>query len=169
MQDTDTPAAPGAQPEPPARRLTVETLRRYRATLPPTARELCSKIGDEAAVFLLNDCAGMQLSVPKRRDANRHGAARWARYSEVIGEHAMNALSAHWGGTLLDVPICRCTFEAVRNAWVVARFDHLTSEAGGALSSFLAIDSICWSLAAAGQPLTFRVVQQHLNGNSRRR
>ncbi|MFM2056072.1 MAG: hypothetical protein RLY71_457 [Pseudomonadota bacterium] len=151
---------------PPPRRLDAQALQDFAALLPPSALALRRHLGDEVALLLLNRLPGAQLPIPKHPDANAHGARRWARYAELLGEPAMQALAAHWGGTLLDVPVCAQLLDAVRDRWLRARFDALTRvhpPGGPALSSYAALGELCEALASAGQPLTFRHVQVIVN------
>lgn len=160
------PPSPSVQALPPARRLDAQALQDFAALLPPNARALRRQLGDDAALLLLlNSLPGAQLPIPKHPHANVHGARRWARYAELLGEPAMQALAAHWGGTLLDVPVCAQVLDAVRDRWLRARFDALTAPApqGPALSAYAALGELCEALAGAGQPLTFRHVQVIVN------
>lgn len=148
---------------PPERRLDADTLRAFGLLLPPTARALRQRLGDEVALLLLNHLPGAQLPIPKRPDSNAHGARRWARYADLVGEPAMCTLAEHWGGTLLDIPVCGIALDAVRNRWLRARFDVLTSPGGLGLSSYGAIGELVEALSTAGQTLTFRQVQVIVN------
>lgn len=156
---TDTQTAK-VSPVPPARQLNQDSLREVGHLLPPTAQQMINRLGVEAALALLNRLPGAQLPVPKAPDNNASGQRRWARYADVIGDAAMPALAQHWGGDLLDVPLCLVALDEQRNRWMRARYDELTSLRGSALSSYHALEELQAALAEAGQALTFRVIQQ---------
>lgn len=145
---------------PPARRLTAASLATVGHLLPPTAQTLIRRLGAEAALALLNKLPGAQLPVPKGADNNEHGARRWARIAEVVGDALMPTIAEHWGGDMLDVPLCLQALDEQRNRWLRERYDELTSARGPALSSYHALEELQLVMAEAGQPLTFRVVQQ---------
>lgn len=158
------PAAAAAVPDtPPPRELNARTLAQVAHLLPPTAHALIRRLGAEAAVTLINTWPGVQLVVPRQPDANAAGARRWARYAELIGEEAMKALAAHWGGDVADVPVCVAALNEQRNRWLIARFDALTDPRGPALSTYRAFEELTLALAEAGQELTFREVQKAVN------
>lgn len=149
---------------PPRRLLTLEALEAHRALLPSTADELIRHVGLEPALTLMNTWPGVRVRVPKHVAANEAGQRQWARLAEMVGEHAMPALCAHWGGQHLDVPVCAELLDELRNDWVRRRFDALTTcEGAGRLSAYGATGQICIELAEAAQPLTFRQVQLCIN------
>lgn len=145
---------------PPPRQLTVASLDEVGHLLPPTARTLVRRLGVVTALALLNRLPGAQLPVPKGPGNNADGARRWARIAEVVGEAAMPAIAEHWGGDMLDVPLCLQALDEQRNRWMRRRYDELTSLRGPALSSYHALEELQLTLAEAGQPITFRVIQQ---------
>lgn len=155
--------AAATSPTPPPRELNAHTLAHLAHLLPPTAHALIRRLGAEAAVQLINTWPGVQLVVPRQPDANDNGARRWARYAELIGEEAMKALAAHWGGDVADVPVCVAALNEQRNRWLIARFDELTDPRGPALSSYRAVEELTLALAESGQELTFREVQKVVN------
>ena len=154
---------------PPERHVTPDDLVHLAAWLPPTAATLIRLLGDLPALQLLRALPGVQIPVPLHRNANRGGARRWAMLASVVGEAAMPALVAHWGGSVLDVPVCRDLITEKRNHWIRGRFDDLAASAasgGTGLSAYGALQEINLALAQAGWPFTLREVQKVVNAEA---
>ena len=154
---------------PPERHVTPSDLVHLAAWLPPTAATLVRLLGDLPALRLMRDLPGVQMTVPLHRNANRDGARRWALLASVVGESAMPALVAHWGGGVLDVPVCRDLATEKRNRWICGRFDDLSASAasgGTGLSAYGALQEINLALAQAGWPFTLREVQKVVNAEA---
>lgn len=151
---------------PPDRHVTPDDLVHLADWLPPTAVTLIRLLGDLQALQLMRRLPAVQMVVPLHRNANRGGARRWAMLAGVVGESAMPALVAHWGGSVLDVPVCRDLIVEKRNRWIRARFDDLTTSAhsgGAGLSAYAALQEINLALAQTGWPFTLREVQKVVN------
>lgn len=158
---TDVPCIP------PALAVELHDLRELGHLLPPSAVTLIRVAGVQPALRLLRYWPAVQLVVPLRPAANPAGARRWQALANMVGEAAMPALVAHYGGGVLDVPACRDLLIEKRNRWVRARFDALTSLYGPALSAYAAVQEINLALAEAGWPLTLREVQKVVNETRR--
>lgn len=149
--------------QPPQRWVEPADLVQHADWLPPSAHSLVRVAGTDAALALMQRCPGVQFVVPRHRDANAAGAARWQALAEVVGEAAMPAITAHYAPGVLDVPTCRELLTHKRNTWIRQRFDGLTSLHGAALSAYAAVQEINLALAQAGWPLTLREVQKVVN------
>lgn len=135
--------------------------------LPPTAAALIRCAGVKPALALLQRWPGVTVPCPKHADSNPAGARRWAQIAEVVGDEAMPAIAAHYGGSILDVPVCRVLLMEKRNRWLRARYDELTSARLAALSGSAAIYELNLALAEAGQPMTYRSIEQLLYAGNR--
>lgn len=135
--------------------------------LPPSAVTLIRVVGAPAALALMQNRPGVLFTVPLRSDANPAGVARWRLLADAVGieviEAEMLALTAHYGGGVLEVPVCRDLILHKRNRWIRARFDQLTSLRGPALSAWGAVQEINLALSQSGWPLTLREVQKVVN------
>lgn len=107
-------------------RLTPEDCEAVRGLLPYTALGLIATIGAPAACTLLNERPGVQIMVPRHPDANPSGARRWAELAELIGEPAMVALAARFGGEAISVPVCKAARDELRDRAMRAMYDRLT-------------------------------------------
>ncbi|MCU0963566.1 MAG: hypothetical protein MUF08_00580 [Burkholderiaceae bacterium] len=132
--------------------------------LPPSAADLVRAVGQDAAAALMHRLAGVQLQVPRHRNANPAGARRWAQLEAVIGDAATEALARNHGGEVLDVPTCLALLVEKRNRWLRARFDWLTSSSGPGLpmSGRAAVYEIGIELVAAGRGMTYRQIERVL-------
>jgi len=107
-------------------RLTPDDCEAVRGLLPYTAHALIATIGAPAACTLLNERPGVQIMVPRHPDANPAGARRWAELAELIGDPAMVALAARFGGEALSVPVCKAARAELRARAIRAMYDRLT-------------------------------------------
>lgn len=148
---------------PPSRWVEPADLRELAHLLPPSAVTLIRVAGEAPALALMQGWPGVLFNVPLRGDANRAGVARWRLLADAVGEAAMPALMAHYGGGLLEVPVCRDLILRKRNRWIRRRFDDLTSLQGPALSAWAAVQEINLALSQSGGPLTLREVQKVVN------
>lgn len=112
------------------RPLTEEDLAVVGHLLPETAHELVRRLGAAAALRLLNAWPGIQTQIPRRPDANAAGSRKWAAMADILGEEPMRRLAAHWGGEILDIPMCRAARDEIRNRAMRAEFDRLTLDDG---------------------------------------
>ncbi len=112
------------------RPLTEEDLAAVGHLLPETAHELIHRLGAAAALRLFNAWPGIQTQIPRRPDANAAGRRKWAAMADILGEEPMRRLAAHWGGEILDVPMCRAARDEIRNRAMRAEFDRLTLDDG---------------------------------------
>lgn len=144
--------------------LTPEDCEAVRGLLPYTAHALIAAIGELATCTLINERPGVTILIPKHPDANPAGARRWAELTELIGEPAMVALAARFGGEALSVPVCKAARDELRARAIRALYDRLTRverlsgrqaiyEIGLAFAPITsrAIEMIC-GRADAGQP-----------------
>lgn len=67
---------------------------------PQQLEHLTSRIGAESTLRLIELHGGVRIHVPKRVTAR-------TKLAREIGEDAARALSAHWGGDFLSVPLAR--------------------------------------------------------------
>lgn len=140
--------------------LDADDLRSLAHLLPPSAAELARAIGAEAAAALMRELAGVQILVPRRADANPAGRRRHAQLEAIVGPRAMPALLANYGGNALDIPVCLAAVVEKRNRWIRARFDHLTSRAGGAISRRQAVYELGLELHTVRRGLTYRQIER---------
>jgi hypothetical protein len=161
-QTISQPSQAGTTAAPPPRLVEATDLVRHADWLPPSAHTLVRVAGAAAALHLMQQFPGVQFIVPRRRDANADGAARWQTLAAVVGEGAMPAIVAHYAPGVLDVPTCRELLLHKRNQWIRQRFDALTAGAQ-ALSAYGAAQAINLALAQAGWPMTLREVQKVVN------
>jgi hypothetical protein len=150
-------------PPVPLARVELADLYELAQWLPPTAATLVRVLGPAAALALLQAWPGVTYPIPRHPDANANGARRWAALADVVGEAAMPALAAHWGGSALDVPVCRALLAQKRNTWIRAQFDVLVNPTGAAMSGNAAAQAISLALAQAGQPMTHRELERLIN------
>jgi len=144
---------------PPPARITADDLETLRHLLPPSAVEIVRAVGDAGATALLHRWPGVQISVPKHPDANPAGMRRWAQIAEVVGESLMPRLAAQFGGTVLEIPVCRDLLTEKRNRWLRRRFDDLVDPHGAAMAASQAVYELGLALAEAGQTMTWRQIQ----------
>lgn len=138
-------------------------LTEFASLVPPSGRELLRLLGERAALALLNAWPGVQVPVPKRRDANAHGARRWAQIAAIVGDESMTALAAALGGNVMEVPTCNDLRIARRNHVVRQQFDELTAPHGGGLSKAAAVQELVLHHA----PITYRQIELILDQPSR--
>jgi hypothetical protein len=112
------------------RPLTPDDVAEVGHLLPYTAHDLIKRLGAVPALALLNTWPGVHTQIPRRPDANPAGRKKWAAIAAIIGEEAMERLAAHWGGEILEVPMCRAARDEIRNRAMRAEFDRLTVEEG---------------------------------------
>ena len=101
----------------------------YVSQLPAKARELVDFLGLPATLLLVKEYGGQTFMIPKGQRAL--GVARIAELGEVIGTEAAQKLCHTYGGEYLCVPACKRPLQALRDADMQARFDAMTSKAGG--------------------------------------
>lgn len=101
----------------------------YVSQLPAKARELVDFLGLPATLLLVKEYGGQTFMIPKGRRAL--GVARIAEIGEAIGREAARKLCHTYGGEYLAVPACKRALMALRDADMQARFDAMTSKAGG--------------------------------------
>jgi hypothetical protein len=159
---TQHPKARRVSALPPVRFVEQADLAPLGHLLPPAAVTLLRVLGPVPALALLRAWPGVQVPVPKHPDKRAGGVRRWAEIAEVVGDAAMPALAGHWGGSLLDIPLCTHLLAEKRNRWLRERFDELTNVRGAGISGYHAIQELCLALAEAGQPLNYREVQRVL-------
>ena len=93
--------------------------------LPPSAVVLLACAGALPGLALLNAWPGVSVIMPKHAAATPAGARRWAQIAAVVGQAAMPALAALYGGNVLDVPTCAQLRTEKRARWLRQRFDQL--------------------------------------------
>lgn len=133
--------------------LPPEGLSAVRTLLPATALALIDVLGDEAALALLNRLPGQTLVVPMHPDRHPAAAKRWALLAGIVGEEGMVALSARWGGDVLDIPVCRAARDELKHRAIRAEFDRLTMIEG--LSGRQAV----YEIGLAFAPITSRAIE----------
>lgn len=142
----------------PAPHLTADDLVALGHLLPASARELVRCVGMNAALALLNDLPGVLMVVPKTATGNRHGAQRWQRLLELVGDDAMALLAAHYGGSALEINTCAALRTERRRRWLRTAFDTLTT-GPAALSKNQAVQELAIALARAGGPMSARGIE----------
>lgn len=90
------------------------------ADLPPSAAEIVSAVGIEAALRLVDAWGGLRLYVP-------HYMTEDHSLVNLLGGDSADRLAAHFGGERIQVPRCLQALRAMRNARIRrARHDGAT-------------------------------------------
>lgn len=110
--------------------MTPSELRSVWTLLPYSAQQIMDCLGDEAAAKLLAARPGCQFLVPRHADRHPSGAKRWAELAAIVGDEAMEALAARWGGDVIEIPTCKTARDELRARAIRAEFDRLTVESG---------------------------------------
>ncbi|MBL8396146.1 MAG: hypothetical protein JNK99_15610 [Candidatus Accumulibacter sp.] len=134
-------------------RLTPEDCEAVSGLLPYTALVLIATIGAAAACTLLNERPGVTINLPRRPDANPAGARRWAELAELIGEPAMAALAARFGGEVLSIPVCKAARAELRARAIRAMYDRLIG-----VERFSGRQAI-YEIGLAFAPITSRAIE----------
>jgi hypothetical protein len=150
-----------------ANHITADDLAALGHLLPYSAMELVQGLGVDGALALLNGLPGVVIKVPLSHTSSRLHAKRWAQIVAVVGENTMARLVALRGGQLLEVPTCHQLRMERRNRWIRARFDAMTGTAAGdePMTRTAAIYELGRELAAAGQVITYRGLEQVIDSN----
>lgn len=129
----------------------------YREDLPPSGRDLVDLIGWPKTRTLIQSLGGVIYPIPKGRDNNSQGSARYEHLVELIGTEAADVLLHHYSDSHLYIPTCR---RAVSNA--LKRHMQARCDQGASLEQ-IAIElhvttrwvSMCLTapLAPVGEPL----------------
>lgn len=139
-------------------RLTEAALTELAHLLPPSAAAMQRTLGTPAALALLNGLPGVQLLVPKRPDSSLAALRRWELLQGLVGEAAMPAVVALYGGNMLEVPICGALLREMRNRWLRARFDELLRHEL-CQTKAAAVYELGIELAGAGCAMTYRQIE----------
>lgn len=102
------------------------TLSAVAHLLPPLARELHGLIGIVPTLRLVEEMGGQQFPVSKNQ--RRQGAIRFERLAEVIGSHAAQVMTRHYGGCVISIPMCAIALRELRDRELRADFDRITLE-----------------------------------------
>lgn len=94
--------------------------------LPPLARELHGLIGIVPTLRLVEEMGGQQFPVSKNQ--RRQGAIRFERLAEVVGIGAAQAMTRHYGGCVISIPMCADALRELRDRELRADFDRITTE-----------------------------------------
>lgn len=108
--------------------MTPADLRAVWSLLPYSAQALMDCLGDAPAAALLAARPGCQFLVPKHPTRHPAGAKRWAEIAAIVGDDAMEALAARWGGDVIEIPVCREARNELRARAIRAEFDRLTAD-----------------------------------------
>ncbi len=104
----------------------MNTLSAVAHLLPPLARELHGLIGIVPTLRLVEEMGGQQFPVSKNQ--RRQGAIRFERLAEVVGSTAAQAMTRHYGGCVISIPMCADALRELRDRELRADFDHITRE-----------------------------------------
>jgi len=148
---------------PPPAQVLADDLVHLSHMLPPTALTLVRVAGVDAALALLRTWPGIRFPCPKHPSANDAGARRWQQLADVVGEAAMGPITAHYGGSDLEIPLCVALLAEKRNRWIRARFDDLVSPRLACLPGTAAVTELGLALAEAGQALDWRQIMRILD------
>lgn len=107
----------------------LKIARKAAPALTAKARELVDYIGLPATLRLVAEYGGQTLAIPK--GTRERGQEIIAELGQAIGETAARKLAASYGGEYLYVPMCKPGLTALRDTELQARFDAMTSKAGG--------------------------------------
>lgn len=148
---------------PHAHEIDVADLQALAHLLPPSAVELVRAVGPQAACALLRELPGVQVFVPKHQAANAAGARRWEQLSRIVGAGAMPGLLRHYGGNVIDIPLCLAATVEKRNRWIRSRFDELTNPRGANLSKRSAVYEIGLEIATVRRGMTYRQIERAID------
>lgn len=120
--------------------------------LPAVILEIIDVIGHGKAMALVHEFGGQELRIPKT-----DSSATWAALAEVIGERAMERLSAAFGGgEPLYIALCTRALQQDRNRKMIARYDSLLRESHSSRGAV----SI---LVREFRPISYRQVEKIIN------
>lgn len=93
------------------------------ADLPESARNLVRLIGWAKAHALIQARPGVPFPMPRHRDANSAGAARYEYLVEIVGPRAAEILWKEYRGDEMPVPSCKRAMAAAMHRAIRARLD----------------------------------------------
>lgn len=96
----------------------------YLEDLPPEARELVNLIGWPCTRVLVLELGGSRFRVPRGKNNNRQGEARYEHLVELVGEEAAHALFERFKGSIISVPTCLRAIARARQRRIHARCDE---------------------------------------------
>ncbi len=97
-----------------------------RAYLSPSAHELITVCGIDAAFKLINLCGGENIPIGK--NYNVFGKLLFKQLADLVGDDAALRLTLSYGSSqrTIYIPKCDNAKRYIRNRRIVARFDELT-------------------------------------------
>lgn len=99
----------------------------YREDLPREGRDLVDLIGWPCTRVLVRELGGCAFAMPKGKNNNREGEARYEHLVELVGEEAAHALFERFRGSILSVPTCFRAIALARQRRILARYDEGTT------------------------------------------
>ncbi|MEX3688880.1 Mor transcription activator family protein [Paraburkholderia sp. BR14263] len=94
--------------------------------LPDAIKVVIRLIGLPASVKLVEQLGGTTFPVSLRR--SRLGEIRYEALSEVVGTDAADALTKHFGGDTLYIPMCKVALRELLHREIRSDFDSITRE-----------------------------------------
>jgi Mor family transcriptional regulator len=94
--------------------------------MPDVVQVLISLIGLPTSVRLVEQLGGTTFPVALRK--SRLGEIRYEALSEVVGSDAADAITKHFGGDMLYIPLCKVALRELLYREIRADFDRLTRE-----------------------------------------
>ncbi|MDS0859924.1 DNA transposition protein [Burkholderia pseudomultivorans] len=101
-------------------------LKEVEYLLPRSALTLIAVVGLPATTQLVTKMAGVVFPIPKRK--HRAGEARYEELAECVGVEAADSLCYHFGGEILEIPICKAALRELRDREIRSDFDSITKE-----------------------------------------